>query len=501
MSDPPLLTALDLSKRYGAIQALNNVSLTVPPASVIALCGHNGAGKSTLVKSLVGLVRPDSGEIRIDGRPVHLRDPQDAQGYGVAVVDQELSLVPVLTVAENLFLGNINQPFLTRRRRRNTAARSLLGRVGLEHISPTTPTDSLSMGERQLVEVARLLGRDSRVLILDEPTASLSDAETQRVFAAIRGAVAQGHSVIYVSHRLDEVLAICDSVVVLRDGIAVASEPVQSLTRNRLIELMLGEEGKEVPLSEERRLGTALVHIRNLSVPGRVRNFELSASGGQIIGLAGQVGSGVSEVLRALGGLIPDARGTVSIGSTRLRLGSSVRSRLAGALYLSNDRQHEGLFLGQTTTRNLTATRLGDLSTLGVLRRKRSTATVERLAQLVELDASRLRSNVADLSGGNQQKVLIGRCLERRDARVLLLDDPTRGVDVGGRAEIHRLIRHAAADGALVLFASTELDELMELSDVIVTVFRGEVVSQTDRERTQSSVVLAETTHARPQRP
>jgi ABC-type sugar transport system ATPase subunit len=494
--EAPLLAVSNAAKRYGAIRALRDVSFTVAPSSVVALCGHNGAGKSTLVKSLVGLVKLDDGEIRLDGQTVQFRGPQDAQAHGIALVDQEFSLVPALSVADNLFLGNIKQPIVTHRRRRAAVARQLLERVGLGHIPFTTPVESLRMGERQLVEIARLLGRDSRILILDEPTASLSDAETQRVFSAIRNAVAQGRSVIYVSHRLDEVLTICDRVVVLRDGAAVASESVASLNRTSLIQLMLGEEERELPEMEEQRETETTVEIRDLRVPGSVRAFDLKARGGQIIGLAGQLGSGASEVLRALAGLVPDATGSVTINSRRLRLGSPVRSLASGAVFVSNDRQGEGLFLGQTTSRNLTAIRLGALTRSGVLSRRKTSEVVRRLAELVEIDPRRLHSEVGNLSGGNQQKVLIGRTLDRHSTDLLLLDDPTRGVDVAGRAEIHRLIRHAALDGAVVVFASTELDELLELSDVIVTMFRGFVVAQLSGSDAKPASVLAQMIHA-----
>jgi ABC-type sugar transport system ATPase subunit len=238
------------------------------------------------------------------------------------------------------------------------------------------------------------------------------------------------------------------------------------------------------------------VEIRALRVPGSVRSFDLQARGGQIVGLAGQLGSGTSEVLRALGGLVPDASGIVTIGPRRLRLGSPVRSLVAGAVFVSNDRGGEGLFLGQTTSRNLTAIRLRMLTRGGILSRRRAATIVRRLAELVEIDPRRMRSEVGNLSGGNQQKVLIGRTLERPGTHLLLLDDPTRGVDVAGRAEIHQLIRHAAADGAVVVFASTELDELLELSNVIVTMFRGNVVARTWGTEAEATAILAQMTHA-----
>lgn len=492
----PAVGASSLAKSYGAVRALRDVSLEVRAGEIHALCGHNGAGKSTLVKLLVGLEQPDAGTISVAGKALTLHGPQDAQRQGIALVDQELSLVPDLTVAENIFLGNVDVSVLRVRSREEARARQLLEQVGLTHIAPRRRLGELQIGERQLVEVARLLGRKAEVLILDEPTATLTDSEIARVFAAIRSVAAQGASVIFVSHRLDEILSLGDRVTVLRDGRNVGTRTVTDLGKQQLVGMMLGEEGKEdrpTPMSS--RLRTGGVRIHDLHVRNRVHGIELDAPKGAIVGLAGQVGSGASHILRAVAGLEPDVSGEVVVEGRRVRLASPRAAARAGIQYVSNDRKGEGLFLNQSTEYNFLATRIRTLSRAGVLQRRLMRRHARSLADLVGVDNRRLLASVGTLSGGNQQKVIMGRCLEQPNLNLLLLDEPTRGVDVGGRADIHRLIVHAAASGATVIFASTELDEIVELSDLVVTLFAGRVVSRYDRESVSAGQVLSDMTH------
>ena len=493
-----LLEVVDLSKSYGPVRAIDGLSLDVRVGEVHAICGHNGAGKSTLVKALVGLVRPDAGVLRFDGEELSLRNPQDAQARGIALVNQELSLVPELSVEDNIFLGGIDVPLVYRRRRLSQRARLTLDALGLAHVPLTLAVESLAIGERQLVEIARLLVRDARLLILDEPTATLSKPEIERVFKATRELVAQGRSVIFVSHRLDEVFDLCDRVTVLRDGRVAGTHTIGMIDRRSLIDLMLGEmEGAAAArhhVSERAHSGVDGVRIEGLEVPGRVEGFSLRLERGIITGLAGQVGSGTSTVLRALGGLVPDASGTVEVNGEPVRLSTPRRATRAGILYVPNDRQREGLFLGQTVESNLTASRLRRLSRLGVMLRRRSQRVARELAARVGVDLDRLGSPVDRLSGGNQQKVLLGRSLQREGTVLLALDEPTRGVDVGGRADIHELVRDAAREGAAVIFSSTELDEVLDLADVVVTMFAGQIVSVVPRAEASASSVLADMT-------
>jgi len=505
-ADPPaarvVLEIDGLSKSFGPVRAVRELSLDVRAGEVHAVCGHNGAGKSTLVKTLVGLVRPDEGVIRFEGEELSLRNPQHAQSHGIALVNQELSLVPELSVEDNIYLGGVGVPLVYRRRRLSEGAREVLDQLGLRHVQLGTPVETLSIGERQLVEIARLLVRDARLLILDEPTATLSKPEIERVFRATRDLVAQGRSVIFVSHRLDEVFELCDRVTVLRDGQRVATHEIHEIDRRALIAQMLGEmEGVKTMQEHEHIVPGAdeiVVRIEGLTVPGSVDGVSFALERGIITGLAGQVGSGTSTILRALGGLVPTATGTVEVRGRRVLLNTPRRASAAGVLYVPNDRQREGLFLGQTVERNLTVSRLRRLSRLGVLLRRRIRRTARELATMAGVSVERLGSPAASMSGGNQQKVLLGRALQLEGTALLALDEPTRGVDVGGRAEIHNLVREAARKGTAVIFSSTELDEVLDLADVVVTIFHGRIVSVVPRAEASASAILADmtTTHA-----
>jgi ABC-type sugar transport system ATPase subunit len=498
-SDGLLLAARDVSKHYGAVHALRDASLEVRPGEIHGLCGHNGAGKSTLVKILTGVVQPDAGAIEHRGQPVSFRTPRAAQLAGIALVDQELSLAPDLSVEENIFLGSATVGLFANRAQLRKRARDLLSRVGLDQIEPTTMVQRLAIGERQLVEIARGLSRDAEVLILDEPTATLSEAEIERVFSVSRALAREGKGMIYISHRLGEVLELCDRVTVVRDGRVVATRSTAEIgERQTLIRMMIDRElpiptETAAPLVEQ----VSTTEIRGLAVPPVVKGFELRIPAGQIVGITGQVGCGASEVLRAVAGLVPDARGVVVVDGRPVRLGSPARALRAGIAFASNDRKGEGLFLRRSVGSNLLATRLRSLSPAGLVRRTRSRRVASELCSFVKVETRRLPSAADTLSGGNQQKVFLGRCLDRTDIKLLVFDEPTRGVDVGGRAEIHELLREASLAGVSVLFASTEIDEILELSQVVVTMFGGEIVATRPRSEVTAELLSADMTMSR----
>lgn len=484
-----------LARAFHGVPAVRDASFQVGAGEIHALCGHNGAGKSTVVKMLSGQLAPDQGTIVVNGESVVLRSRQAAQRLGVALVDQELSVVPALTVVENMLLGDIEVPFVNRGRRDAARCRRFLDNVGLGRIGLNQPLSALSLGERQLIEIARALSQNARLLILDEPTATLSDAESAHVFAAIRRVAATGCSVIFVSHRLSEVLELCDSVTVLRDGRTVATTPAKELTVDELIVQMLGETPHRISGTAERDhdLGHAL-RISHLHIPGRLHDLSLTAAAGRIYALAGQLGSGASDALRALAGLHPNATGSVELRGRPLPYRDAVRASGSGVAFVSNDRKTEGLFLTKSVAWNLVATRLPSLGRAGVLRPRRERARARTLAIQAGLPERRVGEQVAAFSGGNQQKTFVGRCLDRDDVRVLLLDEPTRGVDIGGRAAIHQLLRRAADSGLVVIFASTELDELLELGDVIVTMREGRVVNRYE-DTIDGSALMRDMTH------
>ena len=473
---PPRLELTAISRSFGVVQAVDDVSLTIAPGEIRGLCGHNGAGKSTLINVVAGLIAPDQGEIRIDGRPVELPSPQDAQRAGIAWVDQELSMVASLSIAENVALGRVGAGLVRRRGRERRLTRELLAKVGLDHHDPGELVGGLSLGQRQLVEIARALGRGARVLILDEPTATLTDFEIDLVFAAVRRVAEDGCSVLFVSHRLGEVLQLCHVVTVLRDGRVVQERPVTELSAGQLVEAMLGEQLELATQDRRDASGETVLSVRGLTVGLQVRDFSHDFQAGRVYGIAGQVGAGASEVLRALAGLMPQARGEVELADRPLSLRHPVRVRRQGVAFVTNDRKSEGLFLGRSVGENLTATQLGSISRRGRLSPRQERERATRLAGEAGVDVNRLDGPVGLLSGGNQQKTLVGRYLLGSDVRVLLVDGPTRGVDIGGRAAIHRLLAAAAVDGITVIFATSDLEELLELAMTVITMRAGRVV-------------------------
>ena len=484
-----------LSKSFGPIAALKGVSFDIRPGEIRGICGENGAGKSTLVKILTGVYRPDGGEVLVDGKPVAIATPRQAQELGIALVAQELSLCPDLSVEDNIWLGSIRVPFLHKRKEMCRRAAETLALLGAGHIELDAPVATLSMGERQLVEIARLLTRDARVLILDEPTATLTDVEIERIFAALRAMRREGRSVLYITHRLAEVYAICDRVTVLRNGELVATSELAGLSRAALIEMMLGRPSGEMYPEQAVTEGEPALTVENLSLPGIVRDFSMVARRGEIVCLAGQVGSGAAEIISALAGLVHDASGEVTVNGRRLKLGSPARAAQRGIMFVSGDRAAEGVFRRLSVLHNLVATRLPDHSLFGFLNAGALRSAAAQLAAHVGIDRRRLRSQAEQLSGGNQQKLAFGRCVGRGANGVLLMNEPTRGIDVGARAEIYRLMRRFCEDGYALVMASSDLEEIVGVGDVVITLYRGREVARYRRGEISMHKIVADITH------
>jgi len=386
-------------------------------------------------------------------------------------------------------------PLFHRRKELRERARAALEKVGLEELPLEAPVSRLSIGRRQLVELARMLTRDARVFILDEPTATLSDVEIERIFAALRALKDEGKSVIYITHRLGEVFQICDSVSVLRNGELVGTRRTAEIDRAQLMEMMLGRSLREMYPRWDSRPGQPMLEVRDLWVPPVVQNFNLTAQRGMVICLAGQVGSGATEVLRALAGLAFDSTGEVGIAGQPVQLRSVMRAQRAKMQFISEDRAGEGVFLRLNVGQNLVATRLGDHSRLGILARRGLRATAAKLAAAVGVDRARLRSQADELSGGNQQKVAFGRVIGGDEPGVLLMNEPTRGVDVGARADIYRLIRQFCDRGYCLVMASSDIEEVLGMADVIVSMYRGRQVATYQRGEADLHRVLADITH------
>jgi ABC-type sugar transport system ATPase subunit len=484
-----------ISKSFGPIAALKNVSIDIAAGEIRGICGENGAGKSTLVKILTGVYRPDEGAVLINGAAVSVTTPRHAQELGIAIVAQELSLCPDLSVEDNIWLGSLRVPFLHKRPELRRRAGETLALLGAGHIKLDAPVAALSMGERQLVEIARLLTRDARVLILDEPTATLTDVEIERIFAALLAVKREGRSVLYITHRLAEVYSICDRVSVLRNGELVATTRLTGLDRSALIELMLGRPSGEMYPEEARERGASALVVERLSLPGIVDNFTMNVRRGEILCIAGQVGSGAAEIISALAGLVHDASGRVNVNGRPLKLGSPARAARCGIMFVSGDRAAEGVFRRLSVLQNLVATRLREHSILGFLRGGVLRATASRLAKRVGIDRRRLRARAEELSGGNQQKLAFGRSVERQNGGVLLMNEPTRGIDVGARAEIYRLMRSFCAEGYALVMASSDLEEIVGVGDVVITLYRGRQVGHYRRSEVSMHRIVADITH------
>src|ERR1700723_311164 len=364
----PIVGVRNISKTFGPIAALKNVSLEVSAGEIRGICGENGAGKSTLVKILTGVYRPDSGDVVVDGKAVSVATPRQAQEHGIAIVSQELSLCPDLSVEDNIWLGSMRVPFLHKQQSLRQRGADALTLLGAGHIALDAPVGSLSMGERQLVEIARLLCRDARVLILDEPTATLTDVEIERIFAALLALKREGRSVLYITHRLAEVYEICDQVTVLRNGELVATSPLSLLSRAALIEQMLGRPSGEMYPEETPASGAPALVVESLSLPGGVYNFAMKVCRGEILCIAGQIGSGSAEIIAGLAGLVHKAKGRVTVNGRPLKLGSPARAARRGIMFVSGDRAAEGVFRRLSVLQNLVATRLREYSIFGFLR-------------------------------------------------------------------------------------------------------------------------------------
>ena len=479
MSDTPLIRARSLVKRYGGVVALDGMSLDVRPGTVHAVVGENGAGKSTLMKILAGVVRPDSGAIALDGQDVVIDSPLAARARGIGIVYQELSLFPHRSVLANLFVNREPSRYgLVSTRRMEERSRDLLDQLGL-HADVHAPVSRLSIGEQQLVELARVLLEEPRLLILDEPNSALNERETERLFAVLHGLRARGITMLYVSHRLEEVFAISDRVTITRNGRDVLTRDRARLSIAEVIEGMIGVQPEALfPPSLPRTAGAqARIEVTGLT-GGELRDVSFSARSGEVVGLAGLEGSGVSTLLELLFGTRRARSGRATFPDSRGLPRSPTEAARRGVCLVPADRRRNGLMLDKSILFNISHVVVGALRTgLPWFDQSDALARAQRQIGRLRIKAGSPFSLANELSGGNQQKVVIGKWLEIAPS-VILLDDPTRGVDVGAKREIYALIRQMSADGRIVLFSSTELPELIGLCDRILVVYRGRLAGE-----------------------
>jgi rhamnose transport system ATP-binding protein len=490
----PLLSIRGLSKSFGAVAALQDVSLDLYAGEAHALVGENGAGKSTLVKILAGGYEPDAGGLLLDGEPLVHGGPAGARAAGIAVIYQEPTLFADLSVAENIFIGR--HPLRRLRRIDRAAMRrqtvELFARLGI-HLDPDRPARGLSIADQQLVEIAKALSFEARVLVMDEPTAALSPVEVERLFAVVRTLRQAGTAILFISHRFDEVFALCQRITVMRDGRWVCTEPAGEFDVDRLVRRMVGREVSQLYPKEATEAGQVVLEVRGLTRYGVFSDVSFSLRGGEIVALAGLVGAGRTEVVRAIFGVDRYDAGEVLVGGERLPRGRPPAAMAAGLALVPEDRRQQGLVMELSVERNATLTRRWALARFGLLSRRAERRAASSWIQKLRVKAGRLTDPVSTLSGGNQQKLVLAKWLSTAP-RVLIVDEPTRGIDIGTKAEVHRLLSELAAAGVAILMVSSELPEVLGMADRILVMHEGRLVSEIPRQRAdEESVLLAAT--------
>ncbi len=486
----PIIRFEGITKRFPGVLALSDVRFDVAPGSCHALCGENGAGKSTLGKILAGVHAPDEGQTRLDGRPVHFRHPGDALAAGIGMVHQELAFCENMSVAENLCLGDLpRRGGFVSRRRMAERARARLAAIGAD-LAVDQVVGDLTVSQQQMLQIAVAVGQGARVIVFDEPTSSLTRHETERLYRLIRRLKAEGVTCLYVSHRMEEIFDLCDTVTVLRDGRHVETLATAALDEAGLVQRMIGRRLDEYfPAHLEHAPSDELLRVEDLRSPRKLHGVSFSVRAGEILGFAGLVGSGRTEIAQALFGLDPLATGRVSVAGRPVEIRSPSEAMAKGLGLVPEDRKRQGLVLGMSVLANTTLPLLERLSRLTWVRRTAERRLAEEHTKGLRVRTPGLDVAVAGLSGGNQQKIVLARWLAAR-CRVLILDEPTRGVDVGAKAEIHALIDRLAADGNAVLLISSELPEIIRLSTRVLAVREGRIAGELSRDRLDQDALL-----------
>ncbi|MZP28827.1 ATP-binding cassette domain-containing protein [Heliobacterium undosum] len=498
----PLLEMRAIHKSFPGARVLKDVDFCVEKGEIHALLGENGAGKSTLMKILTGIYGKDSGEIHFDGSPLAVQGPREAEALGIVMIHQEFNLVPQLSIAENIFLGNegpftrwgtIRWPALVE------ASRRFLDQVGLS-VAPTRTVDSLSVGEKQLVEVAKALSKEAKLLIMDEPTAALTETEKEKLFSIMTTLAAQGVSIIFISHRMEELFAICDRVTVLRDGEYIATRTIKETTIDELVSLMVGRQVEDRFPKVPVKPGDTILEVEGLQ-NDRLKAVNLTVRAGEVVGIGGLMGAGRTEVARAIYGLDP-VKGSLRL---KTRSGESftglfrhpAEAIAQGIAMVPEDRKDEGLVLIASVKDNMALPTLDKRARLGVIDGAEERRMVDGYVKTLRVKTAGTDQPVRNLSGGNQQKVVFGKCLETKP-RLLILDEPTRGVDVGAKVEIYQLINQMAASGIGILLISSDLPELMGMSDRIYVMYEGSVTGHFTRETVTEESFMRCATGGRP---
>jgi inositol transport system ATP-binding protein len=492
--DNYVLEMREVTKAFPGVLAVDKVNLKVRAGTTHVLVGENGAGKSTLMKILCGEHQIDSGEIRFKGAPVKARGTKAALEMGVAMIHQELSPVLDMTIAENIFLGR--EPMLSGPLARsfvdfslmNKQTQALLDRLGLKY-DPRQKMRELSVAGMQLIEISKAISRGASLIIMDEPTSAISDTEVEMLFAQIRDLKARGVAIIYISHKMDEIFQIADDITIIRDGRYVESGPATGYDEAKLISLMVGRTISSIFPKAEAKIGETVLEVRNATRHGVFRNISFEVRKGEIVGLAGLIGAGRTEVARAIFGLDPLDAGEIVLNGAPLQLKSSASAIKNGIAMVSEDRKSEGLVLCRSVQENIALANLGKFVQHGLINVKRERDAAVQMKEMLKIKTADLQTTTGNLSGGNQQKIVIAKWL-LGDLKVLILDEPTRGIDVGSKSEIHRLMSQFAQQGLAIIMISSELPEILGMSDRVIVMHEGSVTGELNRSEASQERIM-----------
>jgi ribose transport system ATP-binding protein len=496
IANQPFLHMQGISKSFPGVQALSAVDFSVGRGEIHALVGENGAGKSTLMKILTGALHPDEGQITLEGKPVAINNPGDAQRLGISMIHQELSLIPQLTVGQNIFLGReprTNLSAVIDWKELYSQAQALLDQLDLD-VDARASVRDLSIAERQMVEVAKALSLDAELIAMDEPTSSLTEKETEVLFTMMRSFRDRGLSIIFISHRLEEVFEISDRVTVLRDGEAIGTALTAELDEDRVVRMMVGRQLGELYPKDDLERGAVILEARNLGDGHELHGVNITLRAGEILGIAGLAGAGRTALAETLFGVRPSTSGKVKIGKHFVKLDHPGKAIRQGMGFVPEDRKLQGLFLNMAVRENLVVAALPEISTASFVSFRRANLMAREFIDKLKIRTPSIRQLVGNLSGGNQQKVIIARWLTLKP-RILILDEPTRGIDVATKAEIHGLMNNLAKQGVAVMVVSSDLPEVLGVSDRILVMRSGRITAEFSRqEATQDNIMHAATT-------
>jgi ribose transport system ATP-binding protein len=495
MSLTPVIEMKGISKAFSGNRVLDQVDFQLLRGEIHALMGENGAGKSTLIKILTGIYERDAGKVFIKGKEVHFKNPKEAEQMGIAVIHQELNIIPYLTVYENMFLGKeltVGRFGITRDKEMKKKTKEYLDRLGIE-IDPNTEAGNLSVGQQQMIEIARAVAANTEVLIMDEPTAALTDREIEALFKVIDSLKKQGVGIVYISHRMEEIFQICDRISVLRDGQFIDSKEVAKTNFDEIVKLMVGRQlGERFP-ERNIKIGQERFKVENLTSKGSFENISFSIHQGEIVGVAGLMGAGRSEIMQAIFGYRALDGGKMFIDGKEVTIKSPYEAIKAGIAFVTEDRKSQGLILDLSVRENLSITTLDKISNKSVVSSKTEISLVDEMIEKLHVKTSGREISVKSLSGGNQQKIVIGKWLGIHP-KILILDEPTRGVDVGAKKEIYQLMNDLTKQGVSIIMVSSELPEILGMSDRVLVIHEGKLANVLNKsEATQENIMQSAT--------